>query len=142
METNIIDVLKAQLKKDEGFSGSPYLDTVGKTTIGYGRNLDDKPITKDEADMLLTTDAVEAFEDAAALFNQFDEFNPMVQVVFSAMCYQMGKAGLSTFRRMIFAANAADWDEVVVQMRDSKWYSQTPNRAERYIKIIEACSGN
>ena len=31
-----------QLKRDEGLRLTPYQDSVGKLTIGYGRNLDDK----------------------------------------------------------------------------------------------------
>lgn len=34
------------LKRDEGFEEEAYRDTVGKLTIGYGWNIDDRPISK------------------------------------------------------------------------------------------------
>ena len=38
--------LKNDIKRHEGFRSKPYKDTVGKTTIGYGRNLDDVASTR------------------------------------------------------------------------------------------------
>ena len=49
--------IEEQLMIDEGFRSKPYSDTVGKLTIGYGRNLDDVGITRNEAfQMLLLPD--------------------------------------------------------------------------------------
>jgi lysozyme len=45
-----------QLVKHEGLRLKPYKDTVGKLTIGVGRNLDDVGITYDEAMFLLEND--------------------------------------------------------------------------------------
>lgn len=50
------DRLKAQLVIDEGLRLRPYRDSVGKLTIGCGRNLDDVGITAAEAMMLLDND--------------------------------------------------------------------------------------
>ena len=44
------------LKRHEGYSRSPYRCTAGALTIGYGRNLDDVGIDRDEADYLLNRD--------------------------------------------------------------------------------------
>ena len=48
--------LKNRVAGHEGCKLKPYLDTVGKTTIGYGRNLDDVGITQAEAKAMLETD--------------------------------------------------------------------------------------
>ena len=37
-----------QLTRHEGFRGRPYTDTTGHLTIGYGRNLTDRPLTRDD----------------------------------------------------------------------------------------------
>ena len=50
------DIVKAQLKVDEGVKLKPYKDTVGKLTIGCGRNLDDIGISYTEVDYLLEND--------------------------------------------------------------------------------------
>ena len=44
------------LKRHEGLRLKPYQDTIGKLTIGYGRNLDDRGISKEEAEYLLRND--------------------------------------------------------------------------------------
>ena len=49
-----------QLKRHEDIELKPYQDTVGKWTIGVGRNLDDIGISEQEAEMLLLNDIKEA----------------------------------------------------------------------------------
>lgn len=43
----MISSLQEQLIRDEGVRKFPYKDTVGKTTIGVGRNLDDVGLSQD-----------------------------------------------------------------------------------------------
>jgi lysozyme len=45
-----------QLRRDEGVRLHPYTDTVGKLTIGVGRNLADMGISDAEATVLLQND--------------------------------------------------------------------------------------
>ncbi len=40
---------------------------------------------------------------------------------------------------MIAAAKAGRWQDVALQMQDSAWYSQVPERAKRLVRIIERC---
>ena len=47
------DALISQLIIDEGIKLKPYTDSVGKLTIGVGRNLNDVGISEDEARFLL-----------------------------------------------------------------------------------------
>ncbi|KAG0310255.1 hypothetical protein BGZ97_012685, partial [Linnemannia gamsii] len=48
--------LLSELSRDEGRRLKPYRDTVGKLTIGVGRNLTDVGISESECDMLLEND--------------------------------------------------------------------------------------
>ena len=41
------------IKKHEGLRLFPYKCSVGKLTIGYGRNIEDTGISKEEAETLL-----------------------------------------------------------------------------------------
>lgn len=50
-ETFDMAMLLSELSRDEGRRLKPYLDTVGKTTIGVGRNLTDVGISEDECDL-------------------------------------------------------------------------------------------
>jgi len=56
-------LLVEMIKKHEGFSAKPYQDIVGKTTIGWGRNLSDIGISKNEALILLENDISAVFSD-------------------------------------------------------------------------------
>lgn len=51
-----METLKERIKRHEGYRGGPYRDTKGKLTIGYGRNLDAKPLLPVEGRALLAAD--------------------------------------------------------------------------------------
>ena len=54
------ETLRAELSRDEGRQKFPYVDRVGKTTIGIGRDLDDKGLSDPEIDFCLDNDIEEA----------------------------------------------------------------------------------
>ena len=56
MSTDVIHIAKASLRDHEGLRHFPYQCTAGRTTIGYGRNLDDKGLTLAECEVLLDND--------------------------------------------------------------------------------------
>ena len=47
------------------------------------------------------------------------------------MVYQMGSYGVSRFKKFLQALQDSDYKEASVQMLDSRWAKQTPNRANR-----------
>ncbi len=57
-----IDIAIARLKSEEGFRATKYVDTVGKTTIGYGFNVD-AGITHNAAAALLSAQVQDAATD-------------------------------------------------------------------------------
>lgn len=122
-----------QLKIDEGFKGKPYLDTVGKTTIGYGRNLDDNPLTELEAEYLLQNDLNKVLKEAVKL-SYYSELNPKRRAVIINMIYNLGMPRFKKFKRMNAAIAARDYDLASVEMLDSKWAVQVGERAIRLSK--------
>ena len=48
--------------------------------------------------------------------------------------YGLGRPRLSRFHKMKKAVDNRDWQEASNQMKDSKWYRQVTNRAERLCK--------
>ena len=61
------------ISKHEGLRLFPYADTVGKLTIGFGRNLTDIGISRDEADALLTNDLDRARTGIAEAWPPFSQ---------------------------------------------------------------------
>lgn len=135
------DVVRTQLTIDEGYRGKPYRDTVGKLTIGIGRNLDDVGITRAEADYLLGNDIATA---EAGLLNAYPwvaGLDGVRQQVLVNMALNMGMATLSTFKATLAAVEAGDWSGAAAGMRASKWAGQVGARAQRLAKMMETGQG-
>ena len=60
--------LREMLIRHEGLHLKPYRDSVGKLTIGVGRNLDDVGITREEALILLEHDIAKGRRDVRRTF--------------------------------------------------------------------------
>lgn len=131
----MIELLKSQLKKHEGFSSKPYLDSVGVLTIGYGTNIAGG-ITKEEAEFLLENRAKLAIDDARSLFSRFDESPVIVQAVIANMSYQLGKSRLAGFVKFREAIQSKDYGKAADEMKDSLWYKQSGNRSVELESMI------
>ena len=120
--------LKAQLRRHEGIRYKPYKDTVGKLTIGVGRNLDDKGISESEADMMLDNDIKDACLDASSVPG-FSGADPVRQCVLINIVFNMGLYRVMRFKKMIAAILQKNWHEASKEMLDSKWADQVGKRA-------------
>jgi lysozyme len=131
------DILRAQLVIDEGLRLKPYKDTVGKLTIGIGRNLDDRGITKDEAYVMLENDITQAEFDASVLFPSFARLSDNRKAVLVNMAFNLGRDRLAGFHRLREAVEAGAWEQAAISMSESKWAKQVGNRAIRLIKQMK-----
>jgi len=126
-------VVKSMLLVDEGLRLKPYRDTVGKLTIGVGRNLDDVGISEDEALYLLENDIQRAIQDATDIFGaeiwlSLDEIR---QAVILDMLFNLGKPRFLTFRKFIQAIKEKNFSKAAFEMLNSRWARQVGRRAER-----------
>lgn len=119
MITGIMDMLY----RHEGLRLKPYRDTVGKLTIGVGRNLDDKGITEQEATYLLRHDIDETW-NALGKIPAFKSLSRQRQAALVDMAFNLGIAGLMGFKRMWAALEAGDFETAAAEMLDSKWAKQ------------------
>lgn len=118
-----------QIKRHEGLKLHPYKCTAGKTTIGYGRNLDDKGITASEAEEMLLTDMCEV-EERLFAEGMFSDLNDARKAVLINMGYQLGVSGLFKFKKMIAAVDRKEYELAAKEMLASRWAMQTPRRAK------------
>lgn len=126
----------AMLERDEGLRLKPYRDSVGKLTIGIGRNLDDVGISHEEAYLLLGNDIAKV-ESEAARFPWFLELNEARQAVVLNMIFNLGLAGFIKFSNTIRYISAGDYNSAAEHMRNSKWADQVGARAGRLARIME-----
>jgi len=126
----ITKALVDSVKIGEGLRLFPYRCTAGKLTIGYGRNLDDVGISKEEAEYLLMKD-LEKAEKEAEKFPVFKKLNQARKDVLIEMVFNLGYARLYGFKKMFAALEKGDYSEAANQMLDSNWHKQVGKRAER-----------
>lgn len=131
-----------EIKELEGLRLKPYVCPAGKLTIGYGRNLDDKGITYEEAENLLYNDIIDVSSKLVNNVPFFEELPDAVQDVLVNMGFQMGVQGLLGFRKTLGYLKSKEWDKAADEMLDSSWAKQTPRRAKRLSNIIRNVGGN
>ena len=136
--------LEDQICEDEGFRSEPYVCPAGVATQGYGTTriltepvtMDNPPISEQTARELMRSDLYRACIDAQELFERFDEMDAERQEVLVNMCYNLGRRGLSRFKRLRKAAEALDYRMMAWEMRDSRWFRQVGQRAERLYQTM------
>lgn len=127
--------LKERIKQHEGKRNTPYKDSEGILTVGYGRNLRDVPFSDDEVDLMFENDFRRAVDRAESFF-VYHALNEVRRGVLIEMIFQMGAKGVAKFVKFLDAAAEGDWQKAHDEMLDSKWAEQTPERAEKLAKIF------
>lgn len=130
--------LVADLERDEGVRQFPYVDTVGKLTIGVGRNLTDRGLSPDEIRYLLQNDIDAAMDDLNRGVPWWDRLDPVRQTVLVNMCFNLGWPRLRGFVRTLAAIRRGDYIDAAAGMRDSLWATQVGARAERLAVLMES----
>ena len=132
-----LDTLKTALINDEWLRLKPYRDTVGKLTIGVGRNLDDVGIFRDEAMTMLDNDINRTVVDLQAHLPVFATLNDVRQNAIINMAFNLGIGGLLKFHHMITAMEAGDFDQASAQGLDSAWAKEVGDRATRLMEELK-----
>ena len=129
--------IEAMLRHHEGERLTPYVDSVGKVTIGIGRNLTDKGISAEECRSFLYRDIADAMEDVLHCFSCYDQLSRPRQLVLVSMAYNLGRAKLAKFVRFIGAVHLGKWDEAADELLDSKAAKQdAPARYQQLAKMM------
>lgn len=120
-----------QLKRDEGLRLTPYLDSVGKWTIGYGRNLSDVGISTEEANSLLLNDVERTTNDLSKHIPWIAGLDEARQGVLLNMAFNMGLQSLLLFKKTLALVQSGDYDKAADAMLESRWAEQVGPRAHR-----------
>ena len=120
-----------QLVDHEGLELNVYKDSLGIETIGIGRNLVDRGITKEEAYYLCNNDINIVELELVAEFPIVSDLDAVRQRVVIDMAFNIGVPRLTGFKKMWAAIHCGDYEEAALEMMDSKWARQVGRRAER-----------
>lgn len=119
--------LLEDIKREEGYRGYQYDDHLGNPTIGYGTLL---PLSEEEAELILNHRLNRFISNVKSSLYDLDIKDEAWEILFH-MAYQMGVGGLLKFKNMIKALRDQDYKTASIEMLDSRWAKQTPNRANR-----------
>jgi lysozyme len=130
--------LAEQLVIDEGLRLKPYRCTAGRLSIGVGRNLDDRGITRDEALMLLRNDIDDFWGRLCAAQPWVLAAPEPVQEALTNMAFNLGLPGLLGFSRTLELLRNGQYAEAAEAMLASKWARQVGERARRLAEMVRA----
>ena len=138
-----------QLKIDEGVEYEIYEDHLGLPTFGVGHLIlesDEEhgkpvgtPVDEERVRECFERDLDTAIGECRTLYGEgaFGDLPDEVQQILVNMMFNMGRPRLSGFKKFNAAIEAGDWTEAAKEGRDSRWYNQVTNRAERLMERLE-----
>ena len=137
------DLFKAQLREDEGVKTKVYKDTEKNLTVGVGHKVLDSDnlqlgsvIDEETLDRMLNEDASAAVSNVKGLVADWGGLPSNVKHVLSNMAFQLGKKGMSMFSKTIDFVDVGDFKAASVEMLNSEWAEQTPNRANKMADLM------
>ncbi len=130
-----INELKLWIKKGESLKLKPYIDSTGKITIGWGRNIQDNGISVEEAQFMFNNDFYNAQQELQS-FKWFTKQPENVQAALINMNFNLGITKLLGFKKMIAALDEGDYTNAALEALDSKWAIQIGQRAKDIALMI------
>ena len=136
----------------EGLRLQVYQDTLGIDTIGIGRNLEDRGITKEELDwmdipnmaivhtegiteadaMYLAQNDIEIVEEELIRAHKcVEDLDAVRQLILMDMAFNMGVPRLCKFKKMWNAIHEGNYAAASAEMLDSRWAKQVKGRATK-----------
>jgi GH24 family phage-related lysozyme (muramidase) len=144
----MIDQLREELEIDEGVKYEIYLDHLDLKTCGVGHlcrkgepEYDMEvgtPVSEERVAELFEKDIGWTMNDCLKLLPDFDMLPEEVRLIVANMMFNMGINRLGMFKRLLAAIEDRNWKEAAVEMADSKWARQVPNRSGRLIERMKA----
>ena len=146
----VLEYITPKTAEFEGFSSVVYKCPAGYDTIGYGRNIESHPLSKEEREQLqngeiskevamewLKKDLEQRYYLACdfAWFRDLDNVARAGAVV--DMIYNLGLSGFKRFKKFIEAMNKRDYIKAVMELEDSAWFNQVGRRAKEISKMIQ-----
>jgi lysozyme len=143
---NLIEQIKEDLVRHEGYVTEIYLDSENLPTFGIGHLVTENdmeytwpvgtPVTDERILQVFHDDCNAACTDASALFLNFNSHPTDVQRVLVNMAFNLGRSRLGKFKNMITAVNEGNYSKAADEMVDSKWYRQVKRRGEELVEIM------
>jgi len=139
--------LYEEIKADEGEILEIYKDHLGYETFGIGHLVVEAdpehgqpvgtPVSVERVREVFDKDIQTSINYCESLFGQWHNWPEEVQLIMVNMMFNMGPTRMAKFKNMIGALSVRDWKQAALEGRDSLWYRQVTNRAERLMTRLE-----
>ena len=146
-----LDLLREELKTDEGVKYEVYLDHLGLPTCGIGHLIKDTDpeqglevgtaISEERVNELFDEDIQVTLQECRYLYEDFDDLPEEAQRIIANMMFNLGRPRLSRFLKMKQHVDNRDFISASEEMKNSKWYRQVTNRAERLCQRMKDIKG-
>ena len=142
-------IVYEQLAEDEGIVLEIYNDHLGYATFGIGHLIteDDPeygqevgtPVSAERVRECFDNDILIADGECVGLYGieLWTDLPQEVREILINMMFNMGRPRLSKFKKMNAWIEQRNWINAAAEGRDSRWYQQVPNRAERLMSRLE-----
>lgn len=141
-----IELLKTELRRDEGERLEIYKDHLGFPTVGIGHLIVEadpehgKPvgtkITKARSEALFEHDVGRTLDGLTRAIPWITEQPEQVQRALVNMAFQMGVQGVVKFKNTLMYIRRKDYATAYTNALQSLWAKQTPARANRVLTLI------
>ena len=143
-----INRVREQLKIDEGVVYEIYRDHLDYPTFGIGHLITKSdpeygqpvgtPVSEERVVQAFEEDIRVTLGECYKLYGfRWSDFPSEVQEILVNMMFNLGRPRLSKFKKMNAHLDKGDWKNAAVEGRDSRWYCQVGNRAERLMTRLE-----
>tara|TARA_R110000796_G_scaffold58597_1_gene135296 strand:- start:129 stop:548 length:420 start_codon:yes stop_codon:yes gene_type:complete len=134
-------IIIEMLRQHEGVETHAYTDTVGKVTIGVGRNIDPTGglgLSDDEIDYLLANDVKRVNGELVRAFSWYKTVAPPRKDAMMDICFNLGMPRLKKFKKALAAMAMGDYNEAAIEFLDSRWAKQVGQRAITVTDMIRS----
>ena len=142
-----IEKLREELKIDEGVKYEIYLDHLSLPTCGVGHLIKETDpeygldvgteISEERVNELFDEDIKVTLDECTYLYEDFYTLPEEAQLIIANMMFNLGRPRLSKFLKMKKHIDNRDFVSASEEMKDSKWYRQVPNRADRLVQRMK-----
>lgn len=136
MDAEMKGKLRQLLVKHEGYKQFPYKDSVGKITIGIGRNLSDRALETTIIDEMFENDIDYFFKFLSDKLYWFNQLNDNRKIAIIDMCFNLGTIKFLTFKKMFLCLECHDWEGAYNQIISSDYAKEVGKRAQDIANII------
>ena len=144
---DLIEIVKEDLIRHEGYVAEIYLCSEGYPTFGIGHMVTEEdmehtwpvgtPVTDERILEVFRKDCEIAYTDACTLVLNFAGQAPDAQRVLVNMAFNLGRNRLSKFKNMLKYVNEGNYPMAANEMINSKWYGQVGRRSAELVDMMK-----